>query len=229
MAQFHNREFIEPPLDAAKTPSSKRPLTGRYCLMSTSPGWKSRLPPPAIVRLKAVVDDLHAPKSPHSSLTVVFTTSVNMSQSYHHRPRPGGLGGAVLDKQASKFNEEEAQNLLEWIKQLTGEDFATSGAKTDFKAVLQDGTLLCKLINAIKPGTIKKIMKPMSNFNCMENISQFCQASRTLGVIDEETFQSVDLFDGRDLFSVCVTLQSLARKATALGHPLPKQIAKEKI
>uniref|UniRef100_A0A0N4ZM98 Calponin-homology (CH) domain-containing protein n=1 Tax=Parastrongyloides trichosuri TaxID=131310 RepID=A0A0N4ZM98_PARTI len=152
-----------------------------------------------------------------------------MSQSYH-RPRPHGLAAAVLDKQASKFNEVEGKNLLEWIKGITKEDINTDCTANDFKECLKDGTILCKLINAIKPGTIKKIMKPMSNFNCLENINQFCNAARSFGVIDEETFQSVDLYDGRDLFSVCVSLQSLGRKVEKqFGIPGPKQIERSKI
>lgn len=73
-------------------------------------------------------------------------------------------------------------------------------------------------------------MKPISNFNCLENINQFCTQSRVLGVKDEETFQSVDLFDGRDLFSVCVTLQALARKAAIdYGTATPKPVSIDKI
>ena len=148
----------------------------------------------------------------------------------YHRPRPGGLGGAILDKQASKFNEEEAQYILEWIKDLIKEDINTTGSRANFMETLKDGQILCKLLNAIKEGTIKKIMKPISNFNCMENINQFSTGARSFGVKDEETFQSVDLFEGRDLFSVCVTLQSLARKVEK-SHNItpPKQIPKDKI
>uniref|UniRef100_A0A0K0FSJ3 Calponin-homology (CH) domain-containing protein n=1 Tax=Strongyloides venezuelensis TaxID=75913 RepID=A0A0K0FSJ3_STRVS len=152
-----------------------------------------------------------------------------MSQSYH-RPRPHGLAAAVLDKQAAKFNEIEGKNLLDWIKDITKEDVETECTAESFKELLKDGQLLCKLINAIKPGTIKKIMKPISNFNCLENINQFCNAARTLGVKDEETFQSVDLYDGRDLFSVCVSLQSLGRQVEKqFGLPAPKQIERSKI
>ncbi|CAI4224233.1 unnamed protein product [Auanema sp. JU1783] len=151
-------------------------------------------------------------------------------EQHYHRPRPSGLAGAVLDKQASKFNENEARFLLEWIKGLTNESIDTNGSRDNFREQLKDGQLLCKMVNAVQPGTIKKIMKPMSNFNCLENINQFSAAARKFGVIDEETFQSVDLFDGRDLFSVSVTLQSLARKWEKSHNVAPpQQIPKDKI
>ncbi|TKR76151.1 hypothetical protein L596_017339 [Steinernema carpocapsae] len=150
--------------------------------------------------------------------------------THYHRPRPSGMAGAILDKQKSKFNEDEAKNLLEWIQGLTKESFSCEGDAYNFKEVLGDGQILCKLLNAIKEGTIKKIMKPISNFNCLENINQFCSNARKLGVKDEETFQSVDLFEGRDLFSVCVTLQSLSRKVEKeFNIAPPKQIERTKV
>uniref|UniRef100_A0A1I7UNZ1 Calponin-homology (CH) domain-containing protein n=1 Tax=Caenorhabditis tropicalis TaxID=1561998 RepID=A0A1I7UNZ1_9PELO len=151
-----------------------------------------------------------------------------MSQSYH-RPRPAGMAGAILDKQANKFNDVEAGYLLEWIRDLTKEEFDCEPSRDNFREQLKDGSKLCKLVNAIQEGSVKKIMKPISNFNCLENINQFTNAARKLGVKDEETFQSVDLFDGRDLFSVTVTLQSLARKVEKLGVAPPKQVSKDQI
>ncbi len=67
----------------------------------------------------------------------------------------------------------------------------------------------------------------MSNMAAMDNINQFVMAARSSGVADEETFQSV--FEGRDPFAVCVTLQSLGRKAKDLGMEGPIQIEKNKI
>uniref|UniRef100_A0A183CTZ4 Calponin-homology (CH) domain-containing protein n=1 Tax=Globodera pallida TaxID=36090 RepID=A0A183CTZ4_GLOPA len=90
-----------------------------------------------------------------------------MSQkpNYTHRPRPGGMAGSVLDKQKSKYNDLEGQYLLEWInQQVKDSELSTAGQRDNFLEQLKDGTLLCRFLNAVEAGTVKKTMKPISNF-----------------------------------------------------------------
>lgn len=54
------------------------------------------------------------------------------------------ISGAILDKQASKFNDEESQYLLEWIRDLTKETFDCAGGRDNFREQLKDGIRLCK-------------------------------------------------------------------------------------
>ena len=54
----------------------------------------------------------------------------------------------------------------------------------------------------------------------MENIQLFTEQATKLGVAKHETFQSVDLFEKQNLYSVLICLSSLARKAHKFGKCL---------
>lgn len=82
----------------------------------------------------------------------------------------------------------------------------------NFFEVLKDGVLLCKLVNVLQAGRIKKVNESKMAFKCMENISAFLDAVKGFGVPVQETFQSVDLWERQNLNSVVICVQSLGRK-----------------
>lgn len=145
---------------------------------------------------------------------------INMSL----RTASSGMAGAVKAKQASKFDDDLAASMLEWIKTVSKEDISTKGTAENFQKTLKDGTVLCKFMNGLREGTVKKIQKPVGNFACMENINAFVEGCKTIGVGVEETFQSVDLFENRDLYSVIMCMMALGRKCKTEGLPTPSVI-----
>lgn len=50
----------------------------------------------------------------------------------------------------SKYSEELAQECLEWIKTITGENINTNGDMDNFYETLRDGVLLCKYLKKSK-------------------------------------------------------------------------------
>lgn len=87
----------------------------------------------------------------------------------------------------------------------------------NFFEVLKDGVLLCKLVNCIEAGSVRKINESKMAFKCMENISAFLACAQKFGVPTHETFQSVDLWERQNLNSVVICLQSLGRKVSLLN------------
>jgi len=86
--------------------------------------------------------------------------------------------------------------------------------------------VLCNLINTIKPGEIKKVSTSAMPFKQMENISLYLEACRSMGVTDYDLFQTVALFENKDMLAVLTNLQSLGRVAQAIGFQGPTLGAK---
>lgn len=83
---------------------------------------------------------------------------------------------------------------------------------------LKDGVILCKLMNKIKPGSIKKYsQKPIAPFQKMENISFFNQAMREYNVKPDYVFVTTDLFQKKNMVQVLIGLRALGTRATEEG------------
>ena len=91
---------------------------------------------------------------------------------------------------------------------MTGEAFDSSLTYTQN---IKNGQRLCKLINGIKPGTIKKIETSSLGFKQMENIGYFIKSCRAFGLVEHDLFNTVDLFEEKDLGSVNKTVAALSR------------------
>jgi len=134
-----------------------------------------------------------------------------------NRATKSGLAAEMQSKVNAKFNEEDAGKVLEWIASHIGESFDCSGSTDNFQEQLKDGQKLCKLMNALQPGTIKKINTSKLVFKMMENLENFNQACKAYGVPEMETFQAVDLTERVNLHQVVLCCNGLARKAQSMG------------
>merc|ERR1712116_119020 len=83
-----------------------------------------------------------------------FSISIMSGGSSVRAPK-SGFAAQAQAKINSKYSESHAQEVLEWIRELTGEPDNVSGDPENVYEHLRDGTLLCKLANEIQPGTVK--------------------------------------------------------------------------
>jgi len=146
-----------------------------------------------------------------------------------NRAPKSGFAAEAQRKINSKYSEELAAECLEWVKLITGEPINTNGDMDNFFEVLKDGVILCKLVNAINPGSVKRINESKMAFKCMENLTAFVDACiKVFNVPNQETFQSVDLWERQNLNAVVICLQSLGRKVGQYGKPTigPKEADK---
>jgi len=108
---------------------------------------------------------------------------------------------------------EEEKEVMAWVEAVMEEPLP----KGDYEEVLKDGIVLCKLINKLSPGSVKKIKEKGPAFMLMENVQAFQAAIKKYGVPDMEIFQTADLFEGRNIPQVTLCLYALARQTQK--HP----------
>jgi len=145
-----------------------------------------------------------------------------------------GLTAELEKKKAGKFDADMANAVFEWmIIVLKIKDEADADIKTlekevtsmdDVAKALKDGRILCKVVNVIRPGTVKKINKidnPNSPFKISkesENISNFLTGCGLCGCVVGDLFQTVDLYEANNIPSVIDGIASLGRKVEE-GNP----------
>uniref|UniRef100_A0A668UZ26 Transgelin n=2 Tax=Oreochromis aureus TaxID=47969 RepID=A0A668UZ26_OREAU len=140
-------------------------------------------------------------------------TMANRGPSY-------GLTREVQSKIDKKYDPELEERLVEWIVAQCGSGVGRPEPnKTGFQNWLKDGCVLCELINSLcganKP--IKTIKSSGMAFKQMEQISMFLRAAESYGVTKTDIFQTVDLFEGKDLAAVQRTLMALGSVAVTKG------------
>ena len=118
-----------------------------------------------------------------------------------------GLDAELARKAAEKYDYEMEDEARAWIETITGLELGD-----DFGEGLRNGVILCELVNKIHPGVVKRIeSKSKLAFKLMENVSAFLKACRVIGVNEFDLFETVDLFELKDLGLVVRCLYSLGR------------------
>ena len=96
--------------------------------------------------------------------------------------------------------------LAAWIAAVSGAALPSGGLGDTLKS----GVVLCELLNAIRPKTVRRVSKSKMPFSQRENVKAFTDGARDLGVPDMENFGTEDLFEAKNLRQVQICLESLA-------------------
>lgn len=203
-------------LSVAESSPSREPSKNRARPQGFSPGTQNGTKSPSLPLKHQRQADPSPKSTPYYSSSASTATVQSFSpgtqtaslspqsdaSSVTSRPAPvtvargGGFGldAELAQKREANYDHRAEKEAQDWIEAVTGERFSE-----DFGEELRNGRRLCLLINAIKPGSVRKVNDSRMPFKQMENISNFLKACRAVGVAEHSLFETVDLFEGKDL------------------------------
>uniref|UniRef100_A0A671F0L7 Calponin-homology (CH) domain-containing protein n=1 Tax=Rhinolophus ferrumequinum TaxID=59479 RepID=A0A671F0L7_RHIFE len=120
----------------------------------------------------------------------------NKSPSY-------GSSAEVKNKIASKY-DHQSEDLCHWIEEVT--DVSTI---IKFQLGLEDCIILCKLINKLQPGSLKKVNESLLTWPQLENIGNFSKAIQAHGMKLHNMFEANDLFENKNGWLVQTMLMAI--------------------
>ncbi|KAI7861415.1 calponin homology domain-containing protein [Spinellus fusiger] len=123
-----------------------------------------------------------------------------------------GLDRDIKKKLDSKYSVEREQEARQWIEETIGEPLSS----LDFHESLKNGVVLCKVIEKLVPGKGKHKVSAMP-FIQMENISTFLSGAEALGVPKHDLFQTVDLYERKNMTQVVDAIFSVSRYGYRAG------------
>ena len=129
------------------------------------------------------------------------------------RPKGYGMTAELKEKQDGKYDPELEAQARDWLEKVVGERFPAGS----FADALKDGTYLCKAINVLQPGSVRKINSSTMAFKRMENIGNFLDAAAKYGLAKTDSFQTVDLYEENNIPQVIITIHALGRCARKNG------------
>lgn len=118
-----------------------------------------------------------------------------------------GMDADLKAKQAAAHDPELEAQVVKWVEDIVGADKAKGDQSVH--EWLKSGQVLCHLLNAIKPGTVKKVNTMNAPFKQMENITYFMDGARGLGVPEFAMFGTPDLYEEKNMDSVTKCLFTL--------------------
>ncbi|XP_053307567.1 transgelin [Spea bombifrons] len=125
-----------------------------------------------------------------------------------------GMSRDIQSRIEKKYDDELEARLVQWIRMQCGDEVGTpEEGRLGFQQWLKNGVILSKLINSLYPKGSHPVKIPDSPpsmvFKQMEQVAQFLKAAEEYGVVKTDVFQTVDLYEGKDMAAVQRTIVAL--------------------
>ncbi|XP_020915470.1 calponin-1 isoform X2 [Exaiptasia diaphana] len=160
-----------------------------------------------------------------------MTEETPIKRKGSNRHKLYGMSAELNRKLNSKYPKELEVQCREWIEMMAGEnvrwgvEHEHSRPGDAFAEALDNGVILCKIINEVVPKSVPKVHQgeKVNSFQGQENINNFLEAcyKPPFNCVPAEMFPTVYLYERQNVAQVLNGIQAFARRANAYDKTVP--------